>query len=82
MAEIVANLDEKSLSTLRSTKKEDLPLFYIGWGTGIRNKYLWHGSEALLRSVCGGVRCDPEVASSIIMEEVWTRVNSTADAGT
>lgn len=82
VAEIVANLDEESLRTLRSTKEEDLFQFYIGWGTGIRNRYLWHGSDALLRSVCGGQLCHPEVASSIIMEDVWRRVNSSSDAGT
>jgi hypothetical protein len=73
---IALSLDAKNREMLLKTKREDLAMFHLGWGMGIRNSHcLWHGNRALIRSACSGRLCDPESASMKIMEAVWDRVH-------
>jgi hypothetical protein len=71
--QIVAALNDESKALVRATSKDDLMKYYFGWGTGIRNSLgLWRGNERLLESCGRGKRSDPEACSMVIIEAVWT----------
>lgn len=64
-------MSEKDKEIVRTTKREDLIQFHLGWGMAIRNHYgLWRGNDALVRDACGKP-CHPDDASMIIIEAVW-----------
>jgi hypothetical protein len=74
---IFVELDAKSKERLHSTGKRDLISYLDGWGTGIRNAFgLWRGNEKLLASCGHGKRAGPEECSMVIMEAVWTLVQT------
>jgi hypothetical protein len=80
VADIVDKLDEDSKALLRDKKREDLLDYYLTWGRGIRNQYKLWSNEGLRRS-CAKQRgkegdMDPEDASVVIMEGVWSRLNA------
>lgn len=74
---IFSHLSAEDKETLRQTPKEDLILYHMSWGMGIRNEFgLWAGNEALLKSACGGTPCHPDTASMRIMEGVWDKAQN------
>jgi len=75
---IVRNIEPQFREKLLETKREDLVQFQVGWGTGIRNSLCLEAgnNDQLLRSACKGERCHPEVASMVIMEAVWDRLEA------
>jgi hypothetical protein len=76
---LVAQLDDKSKELVRATAKDQLIRFYDGWGRGIRNSFgLWRGNEKLLESCGRGTKADPEACSMVIIEAVWTLLQSPA----
>ena len=69
--DIIASLSEEEKKRVRNTKKNDLILFHLGWGAGIRNYYgLWRCNDQLREDACGK-ECHPDDASMIIIEIVW-----------
>lgn len=76
---IAESLDVDSIKTLKETKKEDLVMFHLSWGMGIRNSYgLWSESSPIRKSCAqsiGEQDMHPDNASGIIMEGVWEIVN-------
>jgi hypothetical protein len=69
--DLIARMSAEDKERVRTTKKEDLIQFHIGWGTGIRNDYgLWRGNDKLMLSACGHP-CHPDDASMKIIEAVW-----------
>jgi hypothetical protein len=69
--DIIVRMSAEDKERVRTTKKQDLILFHLGWGVGIRNHYgLWRGNERLILSACGRP-CHPDDASMIIIEAVW-----------
>ena len=74
---IVGELDEESKARVRATKKDRLIQYHQGWGTGIRNSLgLWRGNVKLLESCGQGKGVHPDDCSMIIMEAVWTLLQS------
>jgi hypothetical protein len=73
---IVRDMYPELRETLLKTKREELVQYQTDWGTGIRNSLCLKagGNDQLLRSACRGELCDPEEASMVIMEAVWTRL--------
>jgi hypothetical protein len=70
---IVAALDDESKARVRTTNKDQLIQYQLGWGTGIRNSLgLWRGNEKLLESCGRGTGIGPEECSMVIIEAVWT----------
>jgi hypothetical protein len=70
---IVEALDNESKARVRATSKDQLIQYHEGWGMGIRNSLgLWRGNEKLLESCGRGKRVDPERCSMVIIEAVWT----------
>ena len=71
--------DEKKLY-IRSVPKSYLIMFHRGWGRGIRNAYgLWQNNYQLLESCAkkaGKESIHPDFASSIIIKNVWEKLNS------
>lgn len=63
---------------LMTTKREDLVQFQTDWGSGIRKSLCLQagGNDQLIRNACKGELCHPEEASLVIMEGVWTRLQS------
>ncbi len=79
---IAESLDEDSVKTLKETKKEDLIMFHMSWGMGIRNSYgLWSENSPIRKSCAKSVGAQdmhPDSASGVIMEGVWHVVNGTS----
>ncbi|WP_215399508.1 DUF6794 domain-containing protein [Rheinheimera oceanensis] len=77
---IAKSLDADSIKTLRNTKKEDLVMFHMSWGMGIRNGYgLWSENSPIRKSCAesiGEEDMHPDSASGVIMEGVWEVVHS------
>ncbi|MCU8028775.1 DUF6794 domain-containing protein [Shewanella sp. SM73] len=77
---IAKSLDADSIKTLRNTKKEDLVMFHMSWGMGIRNDYgLWSKNSPIRKSCAesiGEKDMHPDNASGVIMEGVWEVVHS------
>jgi hypothetical protein len=74
--QIVSQLSDEDKARVRKTQRDDLIMFHLGWGTGIRNAFgLWRGNKALLES-CGGGH--PDDASMRIIEAVWERLQRDA----
>lgn len=73
-------LDEESVKTLLTTKKEDLIQYHIGWGTGIRNDLGFWREDSLVRKSCaalvGEEDIHPESASGVVMEGVWDLIHA------
>ena len=71
--QIVAALDDESKVRVRATKRDQLIEYNFGWGMGIRNSLgLWRGNDKLLESCGRGMRIGPEECSMVIIEAVWT----------
>lgn len=78
---IIDELEPEDLEMVRSSKREDLIRFHMGWGMGIRNGLgLWRGNQALLRSACGEEQCHPDDASMKIIHAVWERLQKPASS--
>ena len=72
VAVLVAELDEPSKKLLCSKSLDALVEFHFGWGMGIRNSFgLWGRNEPLLLDACGGKRCHPDNASTVIIRATW-----------
>ena len=72
--DILSDMPEKDKNTIRNTKKEDLIMYHLGWGMGIRNYYgLWRGNIDLIIDAWGEP-CHPDDASMKIIEAVWQRL--------
>jgi hypothetical protein len=73
---IVRDMYPQLKEKLLQTKREDLAQFQVGWGTGIRNSLclMAGNNDQLIRSACDGDLCHPEVASMVIIESVWDRL--------
>jgi hypothetical protein len=70
---IVGALDNESKAHVRTTKKDQLIQYHHSWGMGIRNSLgLWRGNEKLLESCGQGRRIHPDDCSTVIIEAVWT----------
>jgi hypothetical protein len=74
---IVKNIEPEFREKLLETKRTDLVQFQE-WGTGIRDSLCLEAgnNNQLVRSACNGKLCHPEVASMVIMEAVWDRLES------
>lgn len=71
--QIVSVLDDESKTRVRTTKKDDLIQYHLGWGMGIRNSLgLWRGNEKLLESCGQGRKVHPDDCSMVIITAVWT----------
>ncbi len=69
---IIASLSEEDKKTVRETPRDELIMFHMGWGMGIRNSTgLWRGNEELLKDT--GVE-HPDGASMVIIEAIWERL--------
>jgi len=69
---IIASLSEEDKKTVRETPRDQLIMFHMGWGMGIRNSTgLWRGNEELLKDT--GVE-HPDDASMVIIEAIWERL--------
>ena len=80
---IVGQLDDQSKELVRTTAKDQLIQFYSDWGRGIRNGFgLLRGNEQLLESCGRGTKTDPEACSMVIIEAVWTLLQSPAPKAT
>jgi hypothetical protein len=83
-AAVALELDSMSgtnKSTLREMRKEEVRNLRIGWGTGIIDRHgLSRGNDALLEDACGKA-CDPDAASMVIMEAVWSELQAPPDVG-
>jgi hypothetical protein len=75
---IMAGMYPELREKLLTTKREDLVQFQQDWGKGIRTQLclVAGGNDQLMRSACHGELCHPEVASQVIMEAVWDRLQS------
>jgi hypothetical protein len=72
--DILLKISDESKERVRTTKKEDLIRFHLGWGMGIRNYYgLWRGNTQLIWSACAKP-CHPDNASMAIIEAAWRRL--------
>jgi hypothetical protein len=70
---IVGALSDDSKARVRATGKDQLIQYHNDWGMGIRNSFgLLRGNEKLLESCGHGKRVDPGVCSAVIIETVWT----------
>ncbi|MEL0604640.1 MULTISPECIES: DUF6794 domain-containing protein [Pseudoalteromonas] len=76
---VAESLDDDSIKTLKETKKEDLIMFHMSWGMGIRNSYgLWSENSPIRKSCAksiGEQDMHPDNASGIIMDGVWEIIN-------
>jgi hypothetical protein len=76
---VASELDAQSKERVRTTKKDDLIQYHFGWGMGIRNQFgLWRGNHKLLNSCGNGEAIHPDECSMIIIEAVWTLLQSPA----
>lgn len=79
LATTAVELDEESIKTLKSTKKEDLVQFHFSWGMGIRNGFLLWEKEFSIRvsfaKSVGLKDMHPDDASGVIMNGVWELLN-------
>lgn len=75
VALIIKDMSEKDKQTLRSKKKDELIMYHLGWGTGIRNSFgLWGGNRALMKDTGAD---HPDDASMVIIEAVWEKLQNT-----
>ena len=69
--DIITRLPAEDRALIKSTRKQDLIKFHLGWGTHIRNRYgLWQSNSKLVEEACGGP-CHPDDASMLIIQAVW-----------
>lgn len=70
---IIGTLDNESKARVRATSKDQLIQYHLGWGMGIRNSLgLWRGNDKLLESCGRGKPVHPDECSMVIIEAVWT----------
>ena len=63
-------MDDENKNQLLEADLSDLPRFYHGWGTGIRNEFnLWSNMDLL--ADCGSPSMHAGDASAVIMNAVW-----------
>ena len=76
----INGLSDENKLYIRSVPKSYLIIFHRGWGRGIRNAYgLWQNNYQLLESCAkkaGKKSIHPDSASSIIINNVWEKLNS------
>jgi hypothetical protein len=69
---LLGEMSEANKELLRSTPKDRLIGFHMGWAMGIRHAFgLWRGNSQLMES-CGEQNADD--ASMVIVEAVWQRL--------
>ena len=75
---IVKGIEPQFRQKLLETKRENLVVFQQDWGDGIRDSLCLEAgnNDQLIRSACSGDLCHPEMASMVIMEAVWDRLDS------
>ena len=65
---------------VRATPKDQLIIFHLDWGTGIRNTYgLWRGNTDLLNSCAAlapGTEPEAEPVSMVLIKLVWERLQT------
>jgi hypothetical protein len=76
VADAIEQLSTKSKDVLRETPKDSLSYFYLGWGTGLRDRQgLSRGNDALRDAVCA--HCNEQEATMALMEAVWRALKET-----
>jgi hypothetical protein len=79
VARILSTMSAEDQARVRSTPKDELIRYHMGWGTGIRNSFgLWKGNKELLNS-CGYEGIHPDTCSDIIIHRVWAALQSPAE---
>lgn len=76
---LIEEMSKKDRHYVAMRSENDLIMFHMGWGTGIRNRFgLWSGNTKLLSS-CGHRWMHPDGASSVIIHSVWKRLREEMD---
>ena len=71
---LVETLSDRSKKRIAESSEDDLVMFHMGLGTGIRNDFgLWEGNKELLKS-CGSEDMSADDASSVIIKQLWMRL--------
>ncbi|MBK8478522.1 MAG: hypothetical protein IPL39_20225 [Opitutaceae bacterium] len=73
---IVAKLSAADRRLLAQTRRDNLGMFHMGWGMGIRNGLgLWGKNKRLMRDISGGEPMHTDNMSGIIMVAVWDELH-------
>ena len=73
--EIVEGMSEADKANVVNTSEDDLIMFHHGWGTGIRNHYLYR-NQALVRATG---KEHPDDASMVIIKAVWQTLRESGE---
>jgi hypothetical protein len=74
VTKILAGMSETAKAEVKAKKREELILYHLDWGMGIRNYFgLWNGNESLLADCHTDV---PDGASMVIIEAVWLKLQT------
>ena len=73
--EIVEGMSEADKANVVNTSEDDLIMFHHGWGTGIRNHYLYQ-NQALVRATG---KEHPDDASMVIIKAVWQALRESGE---
>ncbi|MBK1879623.1 lipocalin family protein [Pelagicoccus mobilis] len=76
---LISEMSEDDKTFVATRAQDDLIMFHMGWGMGIRNRFgLWAGNKKLLSS-CGSRWMHPDSASGVIINSVWKELRNDLD---
>jgi hypothetical protein len=81
VAHMLKKLSPEDRARVRETKPEDVILFHLGWGMGVRKELgLWGQNVHLLRDLSPNGPIHADDASMILIRAVWERLRSAPEA--